>query len=91
MNRLQAYFPRDLGTAKVIARLEEMDNALKAVELARLLGVTRQHIYKLAAQRALPSFRVGKAVRFDPKHVAAWLRPKLPQPSTSRSDVRVAV
>ena len=68
------------GMAKVVQMLELKECALKAGELAKLLGVTRQHIYKMAAAGSLPSFRVGSAVRFDPKQVAEWLKSTMPLP-----------
>ncbi len=68
------------GMAKVVQMLELKECALKASELAKLLGVTRQHIYKMAAAGSLPSFRVGAAVRFDPKQVAEWLKKTMPLP-----------
>lgn len=79
------------GMAKILQTLEAKEHALKAGELAKLLGVTRQHIYKMAATSAIPSFRIGAAVRFDPKQVAEWLMRKMPQPTTSESMHRLAV
>jgi excisionase family DNA binding protein len=57
------------GVANILQTLESKDHALKAGELAKLLGVTRQHIYKMAAANSIPSFQVGTAARFDPKQV----------------------
>jgi excisionase family DNA binding protein len=65
--------------ARVLQTLAAKQGALKAAELAKLLAVTRQHIYKLAAAGTLPSFRVGAAVRFDPRAVAEWLLKKPPR------------
>ena len=79
------------GMAKILQTLDAKEHALKAVELAKLLRVTRQHIYKLAAEGAIPSFRIGAAVRFDPKGVAEWLRRKMPQPVTVTHRDRIAV
>jgi excisionase family DNA binding protein len=79
------------GVAKILQTLESKDHALKAGELAKLLGVTRQHIYKMAAASVIPCFRIGTAVRFDPKQVAEWLTRRMPQtvtsPGLSRLDV----
>lgn len=55
-------------------QMEGIDHALTAGELAERLQVTPTMIRKLAREGRLPSFRVGTAVRFDPKLVAAWLR-----------------
>ena len=51
-----------------------MVHALTAKTLAQLLRVSQVTIYKLAKAHKLPSFRVGTAVRFDPRAVAQWLR-----------------
>jgi excisionase family DNA binding protein len=79
------------GMAKILQTLESKDHALRAGELAKLLGVTRQHIYKMAAANAIPSFRVGAAVRFDPKQVGEWLMRSMPQTVTAASLSRIAV
>lgn len=80
-----------LGSAKVLRTLEARDDALRAPELAKLLGVTRQHVYKMAAEGLIPSFRVGVAVRFDPALVAEWLRRKMPKAVPIADGRRVAV
>src|ERR1700728_1404268 len=67
------------GMAKILQTLECKEQALKAGELAKLLGVTRQHIYKMAAASVIPSFRIGAAVRFAPKQVAECLTRRMPQ------------
>lgn len=64
------------GMGQVLQILESKECALKARELAKLLGVTKQHIYKMAAARAIPSFHIGTARRFDTKRVAEWLTQK---------------
>jgi excisionase family DNA binding protein len=79
------------GMAKILQTLEAKEHALKAGELAKLLGVTRQHIYKMAATSAIPSFRIGAAVRFDPKQVAEWLMRRMPQTAPPSSLSRLAV
>jgi excisionase family DNA binding protein len=55
-------------------QLEKMAHALTAKNLAQLLQVSEVTIYKLAKAHKLPSFRIGTAVRFDPRAVAQWLR-----------------
>ena len=79
------------GMGRILQTLESKEHALKAGELAKLLGVTRQHIYKMAAASVIPSFRIGTAVRFDPKQVAEWLTRRMPQPATSVSLNRLAL
>ena len=53
--------------------LAQMEGAITAEPLARLLGMSRITIYKLAKAGRIPSFRIGSAVRFDPGVIAAWL------------------
>jgi len=55
-------------------QIENLGHALTAQELAKLLQVNPDTIWKMAKQSRIPSFRVGSAVRFDPKNVADWLR-----------------
>ena len=54
--------------------IEQTGHALNANELALILGMSHQTIFRLAKQNRLPSFRVGTCVRFDPFSVAKWLR-----------------
>jgi excisionase family DNA binding protein len=54
--------------------IEQIDHALTANELARILNVHKLTIYRQAQAGTLPCFRVGTALRFDPRAVAAWLR-----------------
>jgi len=55
-------------------RIEKFDHALTAVELAKLLAVSRVTVFKLARAGRIPCFRIGTCVRFDPRAVANWLR-----------------
>lgn len=57
----------------LVERLKSQTKVLRAAELASLLEVTPQHIYKLAASGKMPSIRVARAIRFDPQQVAIWL------------------
>lgn len=57
------------------AQLEQLDHALTAADLARILSVKPVTIYKQANAGRIPGcFRIGSCVRFDPKAVAKWLR-----------------
>ena len=55
-------------------RIERIDRALTADELASMLTVSRITIFKQAKAGRIPSFRIGTCVRFDPQSVARWLR-----------------
>ena len=62
----------------LIQILESREEALNVTQVAELLGISEKKVYHLAAAGVLPSFRVGKAVRFDPQDLADWLRRKKP-------------
>ncbi len=55
-------------------QIEKIPHALTAAQLAQLLAVSRITVYKLAKAMAIPCFRVGTCVRFDPRALAKWLR-----------------
>jgi excisionase family DNA binding protein len=55
-------------------RIERIERALTADELASMLTVSRITIFKQAKSGRIPSFRIGTCVRFDPRAVAQWLR-----------------
>ncbi len=58
--------------------VREKQEALRVRDLAQLLGVSQQQIYKMAAKGEIPSFKVANAVRFDPHDTADWLKEKYP-------------
>jgi excisionase family DNA binding protein len=58
----------------IIEQIEQRSSALKVGELAALLQVTPQHIYKLASAGQIPYFRLEGAIRLDPQEIAIWLR-----------------
>ena len=51
-------------------------SAWTADELGELLSLSRKHIYKMAKAGRMPSYRVGGAIRFDPRATADWLEAK---------------
>jgi len=63
---------------------------MKVGELADLLRVTDKHVYKLVAQGQLPSFRLGAAIRIDPRAVTDLLRRKYPQAWSVERRSRIA-
>jgi excisionase family DNA binding protein len=62
--------------SSITERLEKINHALTARELAIMLSVSPISIYKLARTGRLPSLRLGTCVRFCGKSVAKWLRTK---------------
>lgn len=79
------------NSMELVQKLEARSSALRARDLAQLLGVTQQHTYKLAAQGVIPSFTIGAAVRFDPATVAEWVRRKISPGRVAIVAVRIAV
>jgi excisionase family DNA binding protein len=69
---------------RLVETLKSRTAALKVAEVAKLFGVTPQHIYKMAASGSIPSFRISGSVRFDPDEVAAWLQGKQAPAAASR-------
>jgi excisionase family DNA binding protein len=62
-------------------RIEAIDHQMKAPEVARLLDLPLQRVYRLARENEIPSYRFGTSVLFDPQSVADWLRTRLdPEP-----------
>ena len=46
---------------------------VRAREIARMLGVSPTHVYKLSEAGEIPSYRIGGAVRFDRHEVLSSL------------------
>ena len=53
-------------------RVQAGDAMLTATEAAQALGVSKRHLYALAAKGLLPCYRFGSAVRFDPQDIEAY-------------------
>jgi excisionase family DNA binding protein len=63
-----------LTLTKKIAKVSRDRGAMTAKELAQMLRISPKTVFKLARAGRIPSFRIGTAVRFDPKLVIDWLR-----------------
>lgn len=46
---------------------------LTAQQVGALIGRSTKWVLNEAAAERIPSFKVGRAVRFDPDELAAWL------------------
>lgn len=62
------------GSLSLPDRIARMGRALKAKDLAELLNISKITVFKRAKAGKIPSFRIGSAVRFDPKSISDWLR-----------------
>lgn len=54
-------------------RIASYKRGMKADELADILGVSSKTIFRQASKGIIPSYRVGTAVRYDPRLVIDWL------------------
>jgi len=70
MHKVSGYIVGPIG---IVEYLRSRRKALTAAELADLLQVSKQQIYKQAAAQKMPSFRVAGAIRFDPAAIRQWL------------------
>jgi len=62
------------GIGSLPQRIECIQKAMTARQVAEFLAISPITVYKMAKAGRLPSFRVGTAVRFDPRAIAQWLR-----------------
>lgn len=53
-------------------RLAGFDRALTAEDVAALFALHPQTVYQQARRGEIPCFRIGTAVRFDPKRLKEW-------------------
>lgn len=70
------HFPRSLSKAKPF-QSHALKNSLQLLtreQLAQSLGLSPSFISKLMSTEGLPHFKIGKAVRFRPEDVTAWLQ-----------------
>jgi excisionase family DNA binding protein len=85
----------DIESGRSIMRLVEIlegrRQALRVREVANLLCVTPQHIYKMAASGSLPSLRISGAIRFDPQDLVTWLKARESKTIPPRPERRQSV
>jgi len=52
----------------------QLRNLLTAIQLGEYLSVSPKTVFQWSKQGRVPVIRMGSALRFDPKAIAAWLR-----------------
>jgi excisionase family DNA binding protein len=57
-------------------------------EIAKYLKVTERTIYKLAASRKIPSFKVGGSWRFSMPDIDRWITKQSTKPAHRSPDTR---
>lgn len=70
---------------RLIEILENRKEALKVSEVAKILGVTPQHIYKMAKAGLIPCFHVQGAIRFCPADLAEWIKKEIEESTQARN------
>ena len=68
----------------LVSRLRRMTRVMTVDEVAELLSVSKQLIYKLRSNGRIPSLRVAGAIRFDPVELACWLDDRRRPPMSIR-------
>jgi excisionase family DNA binding protein len=64
----------DPQTPDLVALLERRQTALTVDELASMLAMSADALYKQAKRGNIPHYRIASAIRFDGVRVAEWLR-----------------
>jgi excisionase family DNA binding protein len=68
--------PETKMISDLATHIESLEGALTAKQVSKFTGIGKSVIYDLASRDAIPCYRVGSMVRFDPKDVANWWRGK---------------
>ncbi len=63
-----------------------MDNLLTVKEVAALLRVSAQTLYKMLEQGGIPAVKVGSQWRFEQDKVRAWLEAQRANPNGTPGD-----
>jgi excisionase family DNA binding protein len=69
---------------KLIEILENRKEALRVAEVAKMLGVSQQQIYKMVTAGRIPHFRIEGSIRFCPADLAEWIKLEIMQLPHSR-------
>ena len=67
----------DIGTDDIVL--------LRAVEVSRLLGLSRSQVYQMMADGRLPVIRIGRAIRVPKQALAEWIRANTTAPSDTKA------
>lgn len=72
----------------VIEQLMTMRGLINAADLAALLGVPKDKLYKKTKAGEVPHFRLLGRVKYDPHAIATWMRQRGagPHETTGQSD-----
>lgn len=55
-------------------KLEEMPKVLRVEDVAKLVKMSKHSIYAMAQKKEIPSFKIGKSVRFFEDEIHKWIK-----------------
>jgi len=58
----------------LLSTLASTRRALTVKEVANMLRISEQTVYRAASRGTIPSSKIGGSIRFNPASVAAYLR-----------------
>jgi excisionase family DNA binding protein len=61
-----------------------MDHLLTAKEVAAMLRVSSQTLYKMLEQGEIPAVKIGSQWRFDREKVKSWLEGRADEPDPAK-------
>jgi excisionase family DNA binding protein len=61
----------------ILETLRQRRNAMNIHEVAKIFGLSESLLYRMAAERQIPSVRLAGALRFDPSDLADWYASRL--------------
>jgi excisionase family DNA binding protein len=67
----------DIGTDDIVL--------LRAVEVSRLLGLSRSQVYQMMADGRLPVIRIGRAIRVPKRALSEWIRANTTSPLDAKA------
>ncbi len=65
---------RDNDPLGCVDALRQIGRMVDVQDLSAVMGISSKQVYALACRGAIPHYRIGRAVRFDPTEIAEWLR-----------------
>jgi excisionase family DNA binding protein len=63
-----------------------MDHLLTAKEVAAMLRVSSQTLYKMLEQGEIPAVKIGSQWRFDREKIRVWLEGRADEPTDSKPE-----
>lgn len=63
---------------------------IDAKAACELLSMGKRRLWSLTSCRAIPSYKIGKSVRYSPPELAAWVGSGCPTEAGAGDDVRKA-